>query len=510
MRTLSPAKIVRAITSQWLALAVTFLTSFVVSPIVVRELGKVGYGVWTLVFGAVAYMGLLDLGLRGAITRYVAKDLASSNHEGSNCTIGAGLWIRAWTAIAILVGSLLLSLSITRFLKIPPEMAASARLAVLLAGTSLGVTILFGVFAGVLAALHRFDVISAVTIFRVLLRGAGFVWLVKSGYGIVALAGWELAVGIASNIVLAALCFRIYPQLRLSLHRPARDTLRSLWQYSYYVFIINLAFQFIYYSDNLVVGAFISVAGVTFYAIGGNLLQYLRDITTALAATFLPLTSSLEAQDQRTQIQRLLINGTRAALFVTLPIILALFLRGRTFIGLWMGEQYAQPSARVLQILLLSQVFAIANATSGNIAYGLGKHDRAARWVSAEAILNVALSIVLARRMGINGVAWGTVIPSLLTNLIFWPRYITTVLGVPLLEYIVQSWIRPMLAAVPYGLACYFTDKQWAPTNLLQFFLQIAAILPLFAVGVAILFWKPIMLNLRHLRPRFSTYKSAA
>jgi hypothetical protein len=32
----------------------------------------------------------------------------------------------------------------------------------------------------------------------------------------------------------------------------------------------------------------------------------------------------------------------------------------------------------------------------------------------------------------------------------------------------------------------------------------------LFAVGVAILFWKPIMLNLRHLRPRFSTYKSAA
>ena len=48
-----------------------------------------------------------------------------------------------------------------------------------------------------------------------------------------------------------------------------------------------------------------------------------------------------------------------------------------------MGEQYAQPSGTVMQILLLSVVFSSANTTSGGIVYGMEKHKRIALWAMA-------------------------------------------------------------------------------------------------------------------------------
>jgi O-antigen/teichoic acid export membrane protein len=96
-----------------------------------------------------------------------------------------------------------------------------------------------------------------------------------------------------------------------------------------------------------------------------------------------------------------------------------------------MGGQYEHISGRVLQILLLAQVFSIANFTSGNIAYGLARHWAFVLSALGESIGNLALSIFLVRQIGINGVACGTVIPNLALQLLFWPRYICKILATP-------------------------------------------------------------------------------
>jgi len=95
-----------------------------------------------------------------------------------------------------------------------------------------------------------------------------------------------------------------------------------------------------------------------------------------------------------------LIHGTRAALLVSLPIEAGLFFRGHTFIRLWMGAQYAQPSGMVMQILLLSVVFSSANVTSAGIVYGMEKHKRIALWAMVEGAANFILSVILVRRIG--------------------------------------------------------------------------------------------------------------
>ena len=145
---------------------------------------------------------------------------------------------------------------------------------------------------------------------------------------------------IRDSATLVVLALRSYPQLRLTLRRPTKEVFRKLWTYSFYALLINLAIQVVNYTDNLVVGAFTSTAAVTLYAIGGSLIMYARQIVGAMTTTFGPLASTFEAQGSQQDLRRLLIQGTRAALLISLPIELALFLRGETFIFLWICLLY--------------------------------------------------------------------------------------------------------------------------------------------------------------------------
>jgi O-antigen/teichoic acid export membrane protein len=269
--------------------------------------------------------------------------------------------------------------------------------------------------------------------------------------------------------------------------------------YSIWVFLVHIFGQVIYYTDNLVVGAFVSVASVAFYTIGGSLIEYLRGVVASLTTTFMPLASNYEAGGEIDKLRLLLINGTRLALLVALPIQIALFFRGETFLSLWMGPQYGPTSGGVLRILLVGQVFTLANATSMNITFGLAKHKQFAIWLAGEALANITLSIFLARRIGIYGVAIGTVIPTLFVQIVLWPRYISQIVGVHLRMYLFQAWVRPILAAIPFGMVCYFSDRYWPAAGLIGFFSQIAVTLPVYLLFVAISFWNDIahLLNMR-------------
>jgi O-antigen/teichoic acid export membrane protein len=483
-------RIAQNILSNWFALAVTTVAGFFLSPYVVHHLGNLTYGVWVIIGSLVSYMGLLDLGLRGAVTRFVSKGVAQNDHAESSQTVSGALWIRLWISLAIIATGLVLSVALQHIFVIPPALQQAARIAVLVTAVTVGINLWCGVFGGVLVALHRYDLTSAVSIFQTCARAAGIVYLLRSGHGILALALWDLCNSLLANAALIFLCFRVYPALKIVFGSPGRATLAKLWNYSFWAFLINVAIQVTYYTDNLVVGAFLSPGAVTLYAIGGLLIAYARQIVSAMTTTFTPLASSFEAEGNYDNLRRLVIHGTRAALIVSLPIEVALFFRGHTFIRLWMGEQYAGPSGTVMKILLLSVLFASANTTSGGIVYGMEKHKRLALWAILEAAANFVLSIILVRRIGIYGVAWGTTIPSVLVELFLWPRFICKLVVIPVRTYLYQTWFRTGLGVVPFGLACVLAERFWPARNLLVFFLQIAVLLPLLPLTLGLIFRK--------------------
>ena len=469
--------------SNWAGFIVSAGIAFFLSPFLVRHLGNTSYGIWVLMASLTGYLGLLDLGVRVAVTRYVASSYAVGSHEESGRIASSALLIFLGAgALAVLV-SVALAIFAVSALNIPATYHLTARIILILAGVNIAVSLVSGVFAGILVALHRFDLSNLVEILCGALRAAAIVIAIKAGFGLVALAVVHLVFAIASCLFYARISFQQYSQLHLSLWDVDRQHLQKIFSFSLYAFIIGISVKFVFSTDSVVIGAFLPVSLVTFFAIAGNLITYSRDLINGISNTASPRASALEAAGDEAGVRRVLLKSAQFATIVMLPIAITFILRGRTFIRLWMGVEYADQSGHILWILTLSSIFVAGDQALNATIMGIGKHKALAVVYLAEGLCNLGLSIWLIHSMGIYGVAWGTALPSLAKSFFFWPWYVRRILKIPVREYISSNWLRPAAGASPFAVVSYLIERMFPVNHLSVFCLQIVALLPLAALG---------------------------
>src|SRR5882762_5714592 len=89
--------VARNVLTNWINYFLSGVISFFLSPFIVRHLGDTAYGVWVLLVSLTGYLGFLDLGIRGAVTRYVAKFHTEGNDKQASQTVSSafGLFLAA-------------------------------------------------------------------------------------------------------------------------------------------------------------------------------------------------------------------------------------------------------------------------------------------------------------------------------------------------------------------------------------------------------------------------------
>ena len=102
--------------------------------------------------------------------------------------------------------------------------------------------------------------------------------------------------------------------------------------------------------------------------------------------------------------------------------------------------------------------------------------------------MNLTLSILLAKSIGIYGVAWGTSIAAVGIQLSFWPRFVRRELGVPIKTYLWDGWGKIFVCSVPFAITCAVADRYWHPASMLVFFSQILVTLPVYLASSLWLF----------------------
>jgi O-antigen/teichoic acid export membrane protein len=480
--------IARNVLFNWLGTIANMAVGFFLSPFILHRLGDVAFGVFVLANSVVAYLGLLDLGMQSSVLRFVSKGHTKGDHEGASDAISAALWVRLQVSALALLLSAGIAVVFPHVFKVPADLANDARIAILIIGVITAISMSVGVVGGVISALNRYDLQNYVNLLQTAIRVVGVVFVLRTGHGIVGIALSELVATVAGNLLLVWIARRLYPELRIQLKKPKRETLRQIWSYSFYAFLTTIAVQLVYQTDNLVVGAFVSASAVTFFAIANNLCRYATQMVSSMGGTFVPAASTYEAAGDTASLLMLYKNGTRATLMISLPILITFIVRGPSFIGLWMGPEYAHSSGIVLIILSIALFFSYANRTAGAIAFGVEKHKTTALWSIGEGVANLALSILLVHWYGIYGVAIGTMVPSLVVQVILWPRYISKLVGLSSFEVIAQIWGPMLLASIPFAAASYAVSILFPAHSLAVFFLQVLATLPIFFLTVALVF----------------------
>jgi O-antigen/teichoic acid export membrane protein len=472
--------------ANWTAFIVTALVSFFLSPFIVHRLGDAGYGIWVLLGSLVGYLGLLDLGVRGAVTRFIAASHATGDHREASALVVAGLRLFAKLGVIALAVSLILAAALHRISTIPDELLDESRVVVLLGGVSIAVSFVGGVFGGIVAGLHRFDIDGAIEIAITLVRAAAVVAVLQSGYGLIALSLVQLTMTTARAVIAFVVVRRLYPQLNLRGVGPTKKTARKLLSFSMFASLIQFSGLLIYQADSLVIGAFLPIGFVTFYAVAGSLADYARQLVSSIARIITPRASANQAHGGNTAVRAMVATVAPMATLVVAPIAITFLLRGDRFIDLWMGPEYGPSAGPVLA--LLSGVVWLSGGRSIGAAtiMGLNRHRALAFVIVTEALTNLLLSVVFIGQLGIAGVALGTLIPSIVVTLIFIPWFLRRELEIPLSRFVTRTWLLPSVACSAFAAGTYAIERWLGADSLLTFFLQTAALVPLVPLGAAV------------------------
>ena len=454
--------------------------SFFLSPFIVQKLGTTGYGVWTLIAGLTGYLGLLDLGVRQSVNKFVSQHHAVGEHEDSSQIVSAALKLYLYAgAVALLLSIVLMWLAPVVF-NIPAELAKDARAVILLSGISVGFSLVCGVFGGVVSGVQRFDVQCGLDVGFSLLRAAGVVVVLLLGWGLIGMAVVHLLAAIVNLLAYRLAAGSLYAQLQVSLSASLRPQFKRISGFAAGFFAIHVLSTIAFQSDNIVIGVVLPIEAVGFYAIAATLIKQSNSLTEALAHLMMPRISAMASRGDAVGDD--ILRSARIATLLISSIAVTFLLRGESFIALWMRPSIAAESGPVLGILSVVLWLGAVRAIVFNSVAGLGRHRVLLPGVALEAAANLAISIALVGPLGIVGVALGTLLPNLVSNLYFFPRCLQRVVGVAPRALYLHGLLRPMLAALPFAVASYWVETRYPAANLWEFFGQIIPVVAIAAV----------------------------
>lgn len=490
---ISGKSISRGVVTNWLALGVSIAVSFFLSPFVVRHLGSAYYGIWALTMQFTGYLYLLDFGVRESVIRYTSKYAARQQGQRLNQVLATALLVYAPIVILSLLLTAVAMWAAPRWFGMQAEFWWEARMAILFVGLTIAQTFVFNVFAGVQIGLRRLEISNAINILLMLIRTGLVVWFVGQGYGIVALAAIQFGMAVAGGLVawwMAAHLLREHGMplaLRLPRGRRLVTLSRRIFGYGWYVLVSNIGQKIIFTSDAIIVGMFLPLSSVTYYAIAGSLVDHLRTLLISTAQIFNPVSSHLFTLRKFDELGEVLLSGSRLTVVVALPVGITYAILGGRFVGLWMGDEFAAPSGQVLAVLAITQILSAPHNVVSSVLYGISRHKVIALTRFAEGLVNLSLSIVLVKSIGLLGVALGTAVSHLLVVLVWLPRAVCPIVGISLWRYFAGVYGRCLPAAAAIGVGAYAVEQYARPASLLSFAFWVGALVVLYLAVVYVM-----------------------
>lgn len=442
--------------SNWIVTLVTVVALYLLTPFTLRTLGVASYGTWVLMTSITGYLGLLVLGVPMASVRYFAEHVASGDVRKLNQAIGS------CTGLYLLLGgvSLIVGLGMYAFFTlygIPARIHGDARSAF----AAIVLVVSFGFVAllpeGILSAYGDFVPRNLVRLASLLLRVGLTVGLLTLRASLTVLALVQLAC-VAFDFALCWLVIRRrHPDIRIRVADFDWAVVRRILSFSVYVLVLNAGARLSFETDSLVIGGFINVDAIPYFSVANSLIIYLMEFVVAIAAVVMPMATQLHTQGKSAELREVFLKWSKIALSLTMMAGLFLVVLGPRFIGWWIEPGFEKPSGQVLQILMVSYlIFLPVRGVALPVLLGLGKTGVATIGALSAGLLNLGLSIVLARPLGLAGVALGTAIPNALFAVLVL-LYTCRELKTPVAEYVRYVVPRAALGALPVlGLLLWF------------------------------------------------------
>lgn len=406
-----PARFARNTLSIYLYSTTSVVVALVTTPILVHHLGLTEFGIWVLAGSVVLYLELFEFGFGTATVAYVAGFASTGRLDRVRRTIATSVWILAGPGLAVALAGAALAALLPSIVDLPAHLVTPTRILVLLFVLDLAVSIPGDTFGGTLAALKRNDLVNYTLAAVLTAQAVAWVVVVLAGGGLVLLGILTVALSLVGQIARFVLAWRLVPGLSLSPREIDRSLVRPYARLSIWYAISSFADTVIRRIDVLVVGLVVGLSAAGVYSVGQKLAQLAQRFISPATLTFFPHAAELAAQANSVGLQRSLAQAVRISLAVGGPVGVGTAVFAGPALDEWVGAGFGE-ARLVVVYLAAATVIAALGAPAVLVLNGMGAPRAPALFAAGEAALNLCLSIVLGRSMGLTGVALATLIAS--------------------------------------------------------------------------------------------------
>lgn len=422
------------------------VVGFLISPYLLYQLGDEAYGLWIVIGSLTSYFGLLDLGIRGSVGRYVAFHRAAHDRQGINSSISTALACTLVPATIVILFALPVQYFFFRFFSVPPGEVVQVRLALWLIIVNLALSFPLSLFDGLLWAGQRFDLINAIEIVFTILRAGTSYYVVRVGYGLPGLGMAILTITILSGVAKAIAAYWDDPELQIRWSNVNRASARSLLGYGSVNLVITITRLSRIQAITLVIGSMMGSATVAIYSFARRLIDYWESAIVSATGVLTPLATAIHSQGHGDRQQVLMVEGgkyTAATSFFFLGFFLSL---GRPLILLWIGPKFLF-AADLLIILALGEVLPLSQSVTGNILLAMARHRRIAVTMMFELLTIIALGLPLGIQYGLTGFCIVVASTGLVFRGLVILYYGCRIVGVPVIHYLRSALLPAILVA---------------------------------------------------------------
>jgi len=418
--------------------------TFVLTPVLIKNMGNYDYGLWEMVGAIIGYMGILDLGIRPAVSRFAARYIALKDTDALT-----RLYATAWyflLVVGLTIGAIVLVWAVFFPQTLAQEDGITGKYTIwlLIIAVQLLITFPSYVAESFMEAYQEYYLKNNITIVNSVIGAAVVLYFITPSNALILLAAVN-SVGVITKY-LWLVWYMQYKRrfLRFKWQYFSRAQLKELLGFSMKTVVQGLASRMENATDTLVIGFFLGPALVPLYSVPANLVNYIRMIAMNMTHVFMPYFSSLNASGEHEKTLKVYIIGSKLTIAALLILVIGVMLLGENFLYLWVGAEIADTASEILWILVAFSALPMLNPFASRYLTALNLHGFYAKWAPVSGLANLGLSVLLVGPMGIQGVALGSLIPAL----VFQPIvliYCCKHLEISVLAY-VKGAILPLLA----------------------------------------------------------------
>lgn len=373
------------------------LSGLLVMPYLIQTLGTATYGLWILIGALTGYFGVLDLGISAALGRLVAIHQARREVEQVNAVMSTAFGLMLVVFVVVCIATAVAVVVFPRLFDVPSSHALDVRYALIIVGLNLALSFPTSIYSGFLWGIERFDLQNAVEIPMLALRTVLSVTVVSATFPLISLGAIVLSINMLSAVLKMALCYRLVPELSVSLRDIQRGRIREIFAVGGAMSVISWSRTLIPQIAPTLIGARLGSSAVTTFTVARQLVSYANTFSISATQVMTPRAIAAFATDSVTVQERLFIEGGKVAHALMLYFIGGVVCLGLPFIHWW--QHGLQDSAyQPLLILFLGESLPMSQWLTYSVILGAGRQKILAALAVSEALILVPVIVWLLPR----------------------------------------------------------------------------------------------------------------